>query len=57
MNARFGNTLVNLTESDLDTPAYRIYAIDRFEALLRSGMDALVAPRLWDDPFTNRLIE
>ena len=46
MNARFGNTLVNLTDADLDAQVYRIYAIDRLETLLRSGMDALVAPRL-----------
>ena len=47
-------TLVNLTEADFDTPVYRLYSIDRFEALLRSGEDALVAPYFWDEP--DRLI-
>ena len=48
MNAGFGDTLVNLTELDLDTPVYRIYAIDRFEAL-RSRTVKPVASRCAGD--------
>lgn len=45
--------LVNLTEADLDTPVYRIYALDRFESLLRSKKDALLNPSMWPDKFEN----
>lgn len=49
--------VIGLTESDLDLPIYRIYALDRFEPLLASGQDALVNPIKWEDPFENFFLE
>ena len=45
--------LVNLTENDLDAPVSRIYAIDRFEALLATQLDSLPNPSKWPDKFEN----
>jgi hypothetical protein len=48
--------LINLRESDLDLPVYRIYPLDRFEALVKTSQDALVWPTKWDDPFENFML-
>jgi hypothetical protein len=45
--------LIELSDADLDQRAYRIYALDRFVALLRMKKDAVVNPTKWDDPFEN----
>jgi hypothetical protein len=42
---------------DLDESLYRIYALDKFEALLASRCDALVNPTKWQDPFENFFLE
>jgi hypothetical protein len=43
---------VNLTDSDLDLPLYRIFRVEYFEDALRtrSGNLALVPPMRWEDP-------
>ena len=38
---------------DQDAPIYRIYSQCRFLELLGTRRNALVKPRLWDDPFEN----
>lgn len=48
--------LVHLSEEELDQPIYRIYALDRFKALVAAGQDALVHPTKWDDPFENFML-
>lgn len=48
--------LVNLTPDALDLPIYRIYALDRFKALVATATDALVHPTKWDDPFENFML-
>lgn len=48
--------VINLEEAELDQPVYRIYAVDRFKALVASGRDALVHPTKWDDPFENFML-
>lgn len=52
-----GRNLVALTDADLDQPIYRIYDLNRFEALLASCQDALVNPAKWEDPFENFFLE
>lgn len=49
--------LIHLTDEELDTPIYRIYALENFKKLLASGRDALVSPRKWEDPFENFFLE
>ena len=36
-----------------DVPLFRIYSRNRFLDMLRTRRNALVKPRLWDDPFEN----
>lgn len=49
--------LIRLAEAELDQRVYRIYALDRFEAILASSQDALVTPAKWEDPFENFFLE
>jgi hypothetical protein len=49
--------LICLDEDDLQLHIYRIYALDRFQAMLAVKQDALVNPRKWDDPFENFFLE
>lgn len=49
--------LIRLEQGDLDLPVYRIYALDRFEALLANKHDAMVNPTKWDDPFEDFFLE
>ncbi|MBT0669173.1 DUF2971 domain-containing protein [Novosphingobium profundi] len=49
--------LIRLEDGDLDQPVYRIYAIDRFIALLASKNDAVVNPTKWDDPFEDFFLD
>lgn len=46
-----------LDDADLDRRIYRIYALDRFKALLAAKVDALVNPTKWQDPFENFFLE
>lgn len=55
MDLRDGN-FIRIGASELDTPIYRIYGIERFKNLLASGMDALLSPGKWDDPFENFIL-
>lgn len=48
--------LVHLSEDELNQPVYRIYALDRFKTLVATGLDALVHPTKWDDPFENFML-
>ena len=49
--------LVNLTRAVLGTKVYRIYPLERFEAMLASRIDAVVSPTKWADPFENAFLE
>lgn len=49
--------LISLSESDFDSPIYRIYPLEKFEAMLASNQDALVNPTKWEDPFENFFLE
>jgi hypothetical protein len=49
--------LIRLKDTDLDQPIYRIYALDRFKAMLASGHDAVVNPTKWQDPFEDFFLE
>lgn len=52
--AKTGNlNLIDLSDSDLDLPIYRIYKLDRFIKMMSTGRDALVNPQKWEDPFEN----
>lgn len=42
---------------DLDAPLYRVFSKGRFLELVRTGKNALVKPRLWDDPFENFFLQ
>ena len=57
MQTTTANNLIRLTEAELDQRIYRIYALDRFEAMLASNHDALVNPAKWDDPFENFFLQ
>lgn len=47
---------INIEESILDKPVYRIMTIDRLlEALIKKQL-VLVKPKNWDDPFENALL-
>jgi len=50
------NNYINLDESDLDKPIYRIMPINRFLQLLEVKKLTLVKPKKWDDPFENALL-
>ena len=49
--------IIRLSESDLDSPIFRIYPLERFEPMLASNQDALVNPTKWEDPFENFFLE
>jgi hypothetical protein len=49
--------LIRLDDSGLGRPIYRIYALDRFRALLASKQDVVVNPTKWDDPFEDFFLE
>jgi hypothetical protein len=49
--------LVNLTRAVLGIKVYRIYPLERFEAMLASRIDAVVSPTKWADPFENAFLE
>jgi len=49
--------LIGLSEDDLNTKIYRIYALNRFEKTVVSKEDALVNPNKWEDPFENFFLE
>lgn len=44
---------INLTESDLDMPIYRVFPVSRLFQLFSNQQIALVKPESWDDPFEN----
>lgn len=45
--------LINIEESDLDRPIYRIFKFCRLEELFQEHKLTLVKPQKWDDPFEN----
>lgn len=45
--------LIRLTETDLDTPVYRIMPLHRLKELFTDQKLILVRPKLWEDPFEN----
>jgi hypothetical protein len=47
---------LNLEDTNLDTPIYRIMSIFRILQMLQSRSLCLVKPKLWDDPFENLLL-
>lgn len=46
---------INISDHQLDRNIYRIIPFDRFMEILDHGMNVLVRPILWDDPFENLL--
>ena len=48
---------LNLSESELDKPVYRIISIDRLEQLFNTKTNVLVSPEKWDDPFENFILK
>ena len=51
------SNVVNLTETDLDQPIYRIMSVLRCLEILHTKQLVLVRPRKWDDPFENALLK
>jgi hypothetical protein len=51
-----GKGLVGLSETELDTPIYRIFPLDRFLQTLSTGENVLVNPTRWEDPFEDVLM-
>jgi hypothetical protein len=47
---------IQLTNSELDAPLYRIMSAKRVANLLLTQRLTLVKPKLWDDPFENALL-
>jgi len=50
-----GNYL-NLSETDLDRPIYRVFSKRRFDEVLQTKKLVLVWPSKWDDPFENYIM-
>ncbi len=50
------SNIININESLLDKPIYRIMPVTRFFQLLDEKMLALLKPKKWDDPFENTLL-
>lgn len=48
---------LNLSDSELDKPVYRIISIDRLEQLFNTKTNVLVSPEKWDDPFENFILK
>lgn len=44
---------LNLSESEIDKPVYRIIPIDRLCQMFSEKTNVLVSPKKWDDPFEN----
>jgi len=44
---------INIDESELDRPIYRIFSRQRFIDLFATRKLTLVKPKLWEDPFEN----
>ncbi len=57
MTSTGSSNLIRLQEVELDLPVFRIYDLNRFEAMLTSNQDALVNPSKWEDPFENFFLE
>lgn len=49
--------LLNLTQSDLDRPVYRILSIERLVDLFTTGENVLVSPSKWEDTFENFILK
>lgn len=47
---------INLASGEADRSIYRIVSCERFLQVLRNRENALVLPRLWDDPFENFIL-
>lgn len=47
---------INLKPVEFDLSIYRIVSCERFLQMLRARENALVKPRLWDDPFENFIL-
>ncbi|MEY0878468.1 DUF2971 domain-containing protein [Providencia manganoxydans] len=50
------SNIININESLLDAPIYRIMPVTRFFQLLDDKKLALLKPKKWDDPFENTLL-
>ena len=48
---------LNLNDSELDKPIYRIIPIKRLEQLFSCNSNVLVSPEKWDDPFENFILK
>lgn len=46
---------INISDDQLDNSIYRIIPFDRFMETLELGINILIRPFLWDDPFENLL--
>jgi len=51
------NCLINFPEKHLDAKIYRIIKVKHLVSLYQSERNALVSPRMWDDPFEKRVID
>ena len=47
--------LINIDESDLDKPIYRIVDYDFVFEMVQKNTNTLISPKLWNDPFENVL--
>lgn len=47
---------INLSQSDLDRPIYRVFTKERFSEMLITRKLVLVRPSLWEDPFENYIM-
>ena len=44
---------INLSNSELDKPIFRVLAVNRLFQLFEKKINVLVNPKLWEDPFEN----
>lgn len=49
--------LLNIADSDLDKPIYRIISLERLLELFVTGTNTLVKPALWEDVFENFILK
>lgn len=48
--------LIHLNGGDLRKPIYRVFSVQRLVEICSSGVNTLVRPKKWDDPFENFIL-
>lgn len=49
--------LINITESEIDKPIYRIISLERLLELFMNKKNTLVKPKMWEDVFENFILK